>query len=54
MKFTQRKKKVRKRRKMEKSKIQDMGTDEENVHGKQKVKKIRKRIRNRTTKGYIL
>lgn len=44
---------MRKRRKMEKSTIQDMGTDE-NVSGKQKVKKIRKRISNRTNKGYIM
>ena len=54
MKIRQRKRKARKRRKMEKSKIHDMETDEENVRGKQKVKKVRKRIRNRTTKGYIL
>lgn len=41
MKIRQRKRKARKRRKMEKSKIHNMGTDEENVRGKQEVKKGR-------------
>lgn len=56
VKIWQRKRKVGKKRKIreEKSKIQNSWTNEENVSGKQKAKKTRKRISYRTTKGYII